>query len=104
MRGIPTIFGTRDDVFNSLQEDAKETKKRLEELYAGRNIWVAKHKITEGSGLNDATHKTVMQNAVTHIGDPEALELWQYELVEDPNAWIFKLGFTSDEIYALITA
>ena len=104
MRGIPTIFGTRDDVFNSLQEDAEETKRRLKELYDGRNIWVAKHKVTEGSGLNSATHKTVMQNMAAQMGGPEALELWQYELVEDPNAWIFKLGFTSDEIYALITA
>ena len=103
MRGIPTIFGTRDDVYNGMKEDASATKKRLQGLLDARWIWAPTMVIAEGEeGIEDDTHNLVHQEVRDDETGEVSIEVWQYELQEDPNAWVFRLGFTVDEGQGLI--
>ena len=96
MRGIPKVFGTEQDVINSLAEDSAATKEKLRELLAGRMAWFPVEKLEESaSGLTDATHKVIEQGGMDEGAETER---WQYELREDPNAFMFKIGLTVDKI------
>ena len=64
---------------------------RFQELIDNRYIWVETGPV-EGDGVTDDTHKVSMG-----IIDGEEAPI-QLELQEDPNAKIFRLGFTVSEI------
>lgn len=100
MRGIPKIFGTEQDIINSMAEDPQSTKAKLRELLAGRFAWFPIRKLADGeTGLEDATHKVVAQHGGMGPEAEGTEERWQYELQEDPNAFIFKtLGLTVEKI------
>lgn len=99
MRGVPKTFGTEQDIINSMTEDQQATKAKLRELLAGRFAWFAVRKLEEGEvGLEDATHKIVVQHSGMGSENEGPEERWQYELQEDANAFMFKIGLTVDKI------
>lgn len=99
MRGVPKTFGTEQDIINSMAEDQQATKAKLRELLAGRFAWFAVRKLEDSeAGLEDATHRVVEQRTGMGPGDDGPVERWQYELQEDSNAFMFKIGLTVDKI------
>ena len=99
MRGVPKTFGTEQDIINSMAEDPQATKAKLREMLSGRFAWFAVRKLEDGAaGLEDATHKVVVQSGGMGAEDEGQEERWQYELQEDPNAFMFKIGLTVDKI------
>lgn len=98
MRGIPKIFGTEQDVINSLAEDANATKAKLRELLNGRFSWFPVRKLEENeAGVEDDTHKVVTMDGGMEAPVTPA-ERWQYELREDSNAFMFQIGLTVEKI------
>ena len=101
MRGIPKWFNTREDELNSMAVDKDATKAKLQEMLDGRFVWVAILKLGDNAdGIEDATHKVLTQREME--GGQE--ERFQYELQEDPNAWIILICLTVEEINNLIGA
>ena len=101
MRGIAKWFNTEEDIINCMAVDADATKERLRELLDGRFAWFpAKVLSKSAAGLEDDTHKLVTMRAQ----DGGTEERWQYELREDPNAWIFRIGLTVEKINELVEA
>lgn len=89
MKGIPKFFNTKQDYLNCLTDYESETKENLKKLLDSRFSWFDTSVLSDSTkGLNDDTHRVV--------GD------MQQELKEDPNARIFKLGFTVAEVEELI--
>lgn len=89
MRGLPKFFNTKQDYFNCLAEWTEETKTELKRLLDSRFSWFDVKVLEDGStGLNDDTHRVI--------------DNMQQELKEDPNARIFQLGFTVEEIEELL--
>lgn len=99
MRGVPKWFNTVADVENSLAVDKEATQTKLAELRDGRIAWFPAAKLEAGmAGLEDATHKVVtMQESMNGTE-----ERWQYELREDPNALMFRIGLTVDRINEML--
>jgi len=93
MRDFPKWLNTKQDYLNCLNLYPDETKKSLQVLLDSRFNWFPVRELTENEqGITDETHKIVeFEN-----------ERSQYELLEDSNARIFQLGFTVEEVQALI--
>lgn len=91
MRGCAKHFNTLADIAHSMAVDAEGTKKVLKTLWEGRFMWEDKGPAT-GKGVNDATHKTVEMREGQDEKAPMVLH--QFELVEDPQAWAFRIGLT----------
>jgi hypothetical protein len=88
------------DIENLYRENPDLAKKYLKNLLDGRFYFVRDQELSEGvSGVEDATHRVDSE----HIPDPEdsrnmkkgTIKRWQMVLEEDPNAFMFKIGFTS---------
>ena len=94
MRGFPKTISTQTDVQNLFQLYPDETRKYLQKLLDTRFVWRSTGAIAEGTaGVQDATHRIMR----TESG------LEQFELVEDENAKIFRLGFTVSEVEEMLT-
>ena len=101
MRGVPKWFNTVEDVMNSMETDKEATKAGLQKMLDGRFSWVATGKLgAKEKGVEDATHK-VVASADMDGGNEER---WQYELREDPNAWLFRIGLTVEKVNELMEA
>ena len=100
MRGIPKTFGTEQDVINSMAVDAPATKAMLQKLLDGRFAWFALRKLKDGeAGQEDDTHRVITQGGSMGAGGKEGPEeRWQYELREDPNAFMFRIGLTVEKV------
>lgn len=93
MRGFPKTISTKIDVQNLFQLYPDETREYLQKLLDTRFVWRSTGKIAEGTaGVQDATHRIMR----TESG------LEQFELVEDENAKIFRLGFTVSEVEEML--
>ncbi len=93
MRDFPKWLNTKQDYLNCLNLYPDETKKSLQVLLDSRFNWFQTAILADNEqGITDETHKIVeFEN-----------ERSQYELLEDSNARIFQLGFTVEEVQALI--
>ena len=101
MRGVAKWFNTEQDIINCMAVDKEATKARLRELLDGRFAWFPDKVLKKGAaGIEDDTHKVVTMRAQ----DGGAEERWQYELREDENAWIFRIGLTVEKINELLEA
>lgn len=101
MRGVAKWFNTEQDIINCMAVDKEATKARLRELLDGRFAWFPDKVLKKGAaGIEDDTHKVVTMRAQ----DGRAEERWQYELREDENAWIFRIGLTVEKINELLEA
>ena len=93
MRGFPKTISTQTDVQNLFQLYPDETREYLQKLLETRFIWRSTGIIAEGTaGVQDATHRVMR----TESG------LEQFELVEDANAKIFRIGFTVSEVEEML--
>jgi hypothetical protein len=93
MRGLPQI-NTKEDVYNMLKDFPVEGKKHLKNLYDNRFIWKTTGNLTTlDEGVNDETHR-----AFATKDDTENEVIVQQELEVDQNAFIYRLGFTDEEI------
>ena len=94
MRGFPRTISTKIDVQNLFQLYPDETREYLQKLLDTRFVWRSTGAIAEGaSGIQDATHRVMR----TESG------LEQFELVEDENAKIFRMGFSVAEVEEMLT-
>lgn len=99
MKGFPKFINSKQDVLNLLPDYPAETKSFLQGLLDSKDNWFYVADVAENEGINNDTHK-VVENKSTNS---EEVTYAQYELKEDENAYIFKLGFTVDEVKELIS-
>lgn len=85
MRGFPKYINTKADLKNLIDMYPVETKQFVQTLIDTKDNWFPIELI--GEGIGDDTHKIYV--------DPETQEKTQYELKEDPNGTLFRLGFVS---------
>ena len=91
MRGFPKHFNTKDDVLNALQLFPEETKAYIQMLLDTRKLWVQTSYVAPG--VNDESHYTRTD---------EAGNTYQMEYMDDPNGDIPRLGFTVEELEAIV--
>lgn len=99
MQGFPKMINSRQDVINLLgrPEHAGQLRAKLQELIDSRFAWVVVGELQEGeAGLEDSNHRI---QAEEKEGQTTRIQM---ELVEDPVAHIFRMGFTVTEVKALI--
>jgi len=102
MRGFPkyTDISTKNDVENLKALFPKETKAFLEVLKDDRFIWIDKGLVTD-EGVTDSTHR-VDNVQVTDANGEVSTEKHQFELIEDSNARIFRMGYTVNQVEEII--
>lgn len=101
MRGFPKYINDKQDVLNLLPMFPEQTKTYLQSLVDTKDSWFNTGSIPlADKGITDATHK-VVENTEQETGT--VTDKYQFELMEDPNGTIFRLGFDSvQEVEALI--
>lgn len=93
MRGFPKTISTKNDIQNLRQLYPDETREYLQKLLDTRFVWRSTGKIAEGAaGIQDAVRRVMR----TESG------LEQFELVEDQNAKIFRMGFSVAEVEEML--
>jgi hypothetical protein len=89
-----------EDIKNLRKENPQLAKEYLQNLLNGRFYFARDHELeSDDLGVTDATHRVDEE----HIPDPdepmnmEAGTVARYQMVlqEDPNAFLFKIGFTT---------
>lgn len=93
MRGFPETISTKTDVQNLFQLYPDETREYLQKLLDTRFVWRSTGAIAEGAAG--------IQNAVRRVMRTES-GLEQFELVEDENAKIFRMGFSVAEVEEML--
>jgi hypothetical protein len=89
-----------EDIKNLRKSDPELAKEYLRNLLNGRFYFVKDHELETGdSGLIDDAHR-VDEEHVPDPNDPMNMESgtvirYQMVLQEDPNAFLFKIGFTT---------
>ena len=96
MIGDPKHLNTRYD-YEYVQEHFENWKEYWQELYDSRMIWA--NVVLVGDGTEDDKHR------LTQSRDMEDSEITiQQELQVDPNAKLFRIGFTEGEVAAALAA
>lgn len=98
MKGYPKHINSKQDVINLLVDYPSETKVFLQGLLDSKENWFFVSDLENDNGINDDMHKVVENKK------DDVITYAQYELREDINAYLFKLGFTVDEVRELIKA
>ena len=92
MKGFPRTINTKQDVLNLIDNYPEKTKSFLQKLVDSKMEWIPTGTLADGdAGTTDSTHKV---DELTDENDV-VTERTQYELVEDSNGPIFRLGFAS---------
>lgn len=91
MRGFPKVLNSKQDFYNCLPVYPNETKAELQKLLDSRFSWIDKA-IIDDDGITDSTHR-VIENEGVKV---------QQELIDDPCARIYKLGFTIEDVEVLL--
>ena len=100
MRGFPQVLSTKEDYMNCIEEWPEETRAALRTLWADRFAWREAGELAEGNdGIEDASHMVVTKEGSEGSGLPVRVQM---ELVSDPNARVYRLGFTDGEIEELL--
>jgi hypothetical protein len=100
MRGFPRHLNTKVDYLHVRAEfPADQWQPKFQLLLDGRFAWLPVGPLADGdAGVADSTHR-VVEHA---DGQGQIVERVQEEWREDPNATIFRLGFTVAEVEALL--
>ena len=93
MKGYPKTIATRHDLDVAISAEPALAKQYLRTLIEERMVWVP----VEMQDLEDDTHKIVVNK---DMDDNEMRQ--QYELVEDQNCKLFRLGLTVSDAEKLI--
>ena len=91
MKGFPKHFNTKTDILNALQLFPEETKAFCQRLLDNRKLWVQVE--YTAPGINDESH---------YVRTDEAGNVYQMEYRDDPNGDIPRLGFTVEELEAIV--
>lgn len=121
MEGLPKFYATRADFDNVRAEFGDDVyKAEIQKHYDSRMVWFDVMDITTtneidlvtgmpiitqtphtvasvADGITDATHKVVESGAME-----EQPTFVQQELKADPAAWIYRVGYTDDEIVKIL--
>ena len=93
MKGFPKYINTKSDLEHLVKDFPEQTKQYIQKLIDTKDNWYPIELISDG--LEDDTHKV--------YEDLETKEKTQYQLKEDPNGPLFRLGFASiDEAESFI--
>ena len=99
MRGMPQTWNSKRDVLHCLDHWPAQTKDALQRFIDSRYEWLIEKKLADGeSGVEDDTHRV---REVTDE-DGNVIERYQLEWAEDPNARLFRLGFTVQEAQDIV--
>jgi hypothetical protein len=99
MKGFPKTFNTKKDVELCLEKWPRQTKAFLQRILDNRFEWLIDRKLdSTEEGVENDTHKV----SVVYDEDGSMVERYQLEWKEDPNARLFRLGFTVDEAQELV--
>lgn len=96
MRGFPKRINTKQDVLNLLLDYPDETKDFLRAIIDQKELfyWKPTGEVESGSdGVTDSTHKVVIEEDQ----QSGSVKYTQMELVENPFATVYRLGFSSVE-------
>ena len=100
MYGYPKHINSKEDVFNILREFPSDPRNItfLRSLISDRFEWFNIGEITS-AGITDETHKVVIDKDMITGGEKK----YQYQLLENPAAKIFRLGFTVAEVELILS-
>ena len=90
MIGDPKLLATRHD-YDFVKQNFSNWKEYWQELYDSRMIWANVELV--GEGIEDDTHRLIQSR---DMEDNEIII--QQELQVDPNAKLFRIGFTEAEV------
>ena len=97
MKGLPKHLNTKEDYYyvkNNFNDEYWKPQWQL--LLDSRFDWFFVKKLEDKEeGVEDDTHKIIEEN---NMGEEENITYSQYEYKENPNAKIFMLGFTVEEV------
>ena len=97
MRGFPKHLNTKQDFINLMRSHPEETRKELKKLLSNRMVWFTKETLdSEKDGVENETMRVIA------VEDEGGMTILQQELREDPNARLFRLGFTVKEIESMM--
>ena len=96
MIGDPKHLNTRYD-YEYVQEHFENWKEYWQELYDSRMIWANVELV--GDGIEDETHRLIQSQDME--GNPITI---QQKFQVDPNAKLFRIGFTEGEVAAALAA
>lgn len=101
MRGFPKHLNSKQDYLYVIQEFPPEQwLPRLQSLLYERFAWLPTGKLADGdNGVTDDTHRVIEMHDET---GQVVVERVQEHYIEDPNATIFRLGFTVEEVQAIL--
>jgi len=102
MKGYPRHLNTRAD-YDFVRQNFEKSLwlPDYEALLNSYQEWFfVKHLDAESEGINDATHKVITVTPIDNDGTPTSYD--QYELRTNPQARIFELGFSVEEVQQII--
>jgi hypothetical protein len=94
MVGNPKYLNTKYD-HEYVRENFDNWREYWQELYDSRMIWANVELV--GEGMEDGTHRLIQSQ--DEQGNPMTI---QQEYQVDPNAKLFRIGFTEEEVAAAI--
>lgn len=100
MKGFPQTWNTKQDVLLCLERWPEQTKQALRQFLDNRMDWMIQKKLADNEkGMEDKIRR------VRQVADEDGtvVERYQMEWREDPNARLFRLGFTRDEAASIIS-
>ena len=103
MKGLPSHFGTKEDIINCMDYDPAGTKNMLQRLLDGRMGWFKVKDLAENEpGQTDALHEVRVEPVdedADLMSNPDApMKRVQYEKRDDPLSQLFRLGLTTQDV------
>lgn len=101
MIGYPKHLNTKED-YEYVKDNfpAEEWKPYYQELLDTQKDWFPIGEVEESNGITDDTHKIVEEKDLTN----KTTKYIQYELQDNPNCLLLRLGFTAEEVKAAVVA
>lgn len=97
MKGFPKHINSRQDVVNLLVSHPAEMRAELQAMLSEVLVWQQGLALAaDDPGLTDATHQ------VKTITEDDQEVRYQYELREDPNCKLYRLGITQADVANMI--
>ena len=92
MNGFPKTVNNKHDIAHLMGEFEAETKAYLQKVLDNKDQWLMTSKLeADDAGITDDTHKV---EELTDENDV-VTERYQYELMEDPNGELYRLGYAN---------
>lgn len=98
MRGFPKTLSSKEDyLYVKDNFSVEEWKPEWQKLLDNHQVWMPTGEVaSEAAGVTDATHK------VEKMEEDGKVTFMQYELQDNPEAKIYRLGFTVAEVEAAL--